>query len=43
MERWGYPHPIPNPTLDPNQVRGHSGFSLEQHRVNVGKPSLLAT
>ena len=24
-------------------VRGHSGFSLEQHRVNVGKPSLLAT
>ena len=24
-------------------VRGHSGFSLEQHRVTTGKPSLLAT
>ena len=24
-------------------VRGHSGFSLEQIRVDVGKPSLLAT
>ena len=23
-------------------VRGHSGFSLEQHRVSVGRPSLLA-
>ena len=37
---------IPDVEVEPGlieMVRGHSGFSLEQHRVSAGKPSLLAT
>ena len=36
---------IPNLDVAPGLielVRGHSGFALTQHRVSVGKPSLLA-
>ena len=37
---------IPDLEVEPGLielVRGHSGFSLKQHRVSAGKPSLLAT